>query len=433
MTIRPHRRARRRRLGNRAGANAARAPAAASRCGSTTPAMPSSSRSKRESRFLPGVRLDDAHRGHARSGRSRARATRSCWWCRRRRCARSCTALAPSIAPAHAARSPAPRASSTARHKFMTEIIAECAPQRDAGDPLRPELCRRRGARPADRGDARRARRDAGARRWRRRSARATFRPYHSTDVRGVEIGGAAKNVLAIAAGIVAGRGLGASAAAALTTRGFAELVRFGKAFGAQAGDADGPVRPRRSDPDLLEPAVAQFLVRRRARQRREAGRAPRTANWPKASSPRRCCWKWRRRTNVDMPIAAAVAARARRQDERRRGDRVAADAAVQGGGLNPMAYWLMKTEPDAWSWDQQVKKGAKGEAWTGVRNHQAKLNLMKMKKGDRAFFYHSNVGKDSRRHRRGDPRALSRSDRRSRASPGWWSTSRRSSRCRSR
>lgn len=59
------------------------------------------------------------------------------------------------------------------------------------------------------------------------------------------------------------------------------------------------------------------------------------------------------------------------------------------------MAYWLMKSEPDAWSWDQQVKAGAKGEAWTGVRNHTAKLNLMKMNKGDRAFFYHSNVGKE--------------------------------------
>ena len=58
------------------------------------------------------------------------------------------------------------------------------------------------------------------------------------------------------------------------------------------------------------------------------------------------------------------------------------------------MAYWLMKSEPSAWSWDEQVKAGAKGTAWTGIRNHQAKLNLMKMKKGDRAFFYHSNVGK---------------------------------------
>jgi predicted RNA-binding protein with PUA-like domain len=59
------------------------------------------------------------------------------------------------------------------------------------------------------------------------------------------------------------------------------------------------------------------------------------------------------------------------------------------------MAYWLMKSEPDAWSWDQQVAKGAKGELWTGVRNHTAKLNLMKMKTGDRGFFYHSNVGKE--------------------------------------
>lgn len=59
------------------------------------------------------------------------------------------------------------------------------------------------------------------------------------------------------------------------------------------------------------------------------------------------------------------------------------------------MAHWLIKSEPDSWSWQQQMAKGAKGEAWTGVRNHQAKLNLMKMKKGDRALFYHSNIGKE--------------------------------------
>lgn len=59
------------------------------------------------------------------------------------------------------------------------------------------------------------------------------------------------------------------------------------------------------------------------------------------------------------------------------------------------MAYWLIKSEPDSWSWDEQAKAGANGTAWTGVRNHTAKLNLMKMKKGDRAFFYHSNVGKE--------------------------------------
>ena len=54
------------------------------------------------------------------------------------------------------------------------------------------------------------------------------------------------------------------------------------------------------------------------------------------------------------------------------------------------MAYWLMKSEPGSWSWQDQQKAGAKGTSWDGVRNHQAKANLMKMKKSDRAFFYHS-------------------------------------------
>ncbi|WAC29102.1 NAD(P)H-dependent glycerol-3-phosphate dehydrogenase [Ancylobacter sp. SL191] len=67
-----------------------------------------------------------------------------------------------------------------------------------------------------------------------------SFRLYHSEDVRGVEIGGAAKNVLAIAAGIVGGRGLGASAAAALIARGFAELTRFGRAYGARGETLTG-------------------------------------------------------------------------------------------------------------------------------------------------------------------------------------------------
>ncbi|MBL8585457.1 MAG: EVE domain-containing protein [Bradyrhizobiaceae bacterium] len=54
------------------------------------------------------------------------------------------------------------------------------------------------------------------------------------------------------------------------------------------------------------------------------------------------------------------------------------------------MQYWLVKTEPSAWSWDDQRKAGSKGEPWTGVRNHTAKQNLAKMHKGDQAFFYHS-------------------------------------------
>jgi predicted RNA-binding protein with PUA-like domain len=54
-----------------------------------------------------------------------------------------------------------------------------------------------------------------------------------------------------------------------------------------------------------------------------------------------------------------------------------------------------MKSEPDVFSWDDLVKKGHKSEPWTGVRNHTAKLNLMKMRKGERFFFYHSNIGKE--------------------------------------
>jgi predicted RNA-binding protein with PUA-like domain len=55
------------------------------------------------------------------------------------------------------------------------------------------------------------------------------------------------------------------------------------------------------------------------------------------------------------------------------------------------MAYWLFKSEPSTWSWDQQIASGAKGTFWNGVRNHLAKKHLMAMKKGERGFFYHSN------------------------------------------
>tara|TARA_B100000941_G_C28435644_1_gene516756 strand:- start:627 stop:1052 length:426 start_codon:yes stop_codon:yes gene_type:complete len=57
--------------------------------------------------------------------------------------------------------------------------------------------------------------------------------------------------------------------------------------------------------------------------------------------------------------------------------------------------YWLLKSEPDVWSIDQQKKAGAKGAAWDGVRNYQAANNLKKMRKGDLCFFYHSNIGKE--------------------------------------
>ena len=94
------------------------------------------------------------------------------------------------------------------------------------------------------------------------------------------------------------------------------------------------------------------------------------------------------------------------------------------------MNYWLVKSEPDAWSWDQQVKSGKKGEAWTGVRNHTAKQNLEKMKKGDLAFFYHSNVGKEIVGIVEVVRESLSRSRAPRPASHGWWSTSPRANRC---
>ena len=118
-------------------------------------------------------------------------------------------------------------------HRFMTEVIAESArpalPAILSGPSFAADVARGLPAAvTVGAGD------ETVAAALARALGSAALRPYHSTDVRGVEIGGAAKNVLAIAAGIVAGRGLGASADAALVTRGFAELFRFGRAFGAR-------------------------------------------------------------------------------------------------------------------------------------------------------------------------------------------------------
>ena len=134
--------------------------------------------------------------------------------------------------------------------------------------------------------------------------ASASFRPYHSTDVRGVEIGGATKNVLAIASGIVTGRGLGASASAALTTRGFAELVRFGKAFGAKPetmmglsglGDLILTCSSPQSRNFSFGVALGKGEKPGRQTGRRRLHRAGAAGNGA--------------REKVDMPISAAVAA----------------------------------------------------------------------------------------------------------------------------
>jgi glycerol-3-phosphate dehydrogenase (NAD(P)+) len=117
--------------------------------------------------------------------------------------------------------------------KFMTEVIAECAPQAAPAILSGPSFAADV-ARGLPTAVTLAAGTDTLAGALARAIGSASFRPYHTNDVRGVEVGGAAKNVLAIAAGVVAGRDLGASAAAALITRGFAELVRFGRAYGAK-------------------------------------------------------------------------------------------------------------------------------------------------------------------------------------------------------
>jgi glycerol-3-phosphate dehydrogenase (NAD(P)+) len=117
--------------------------------------------------------------------------------------------------------------------KFMTEVIAECLPRAVPAILSGPGFAEDV-ARGLPTAVTLAAHDEAVARTLAQTLASSTFRPYRSTDVRGVEVGGAAKNVLAIAAGIVAGRALGAGALAALITRGFAELARFGRACAAR-------------------------------------------------------------------------------------------------------------------------------------------------------------------------------------------------------
>jgi glycerol-3-phosphate dehydrogenase (NAD(P)+) len=186
---------------------------------------------QRESRFLPGLQLADSiavTRDLAAAARADAillvvpaQAMRSV-----------VTELAPSIAAGTPLVACA-KGIEHGTHKFMSEIIAELAPKAapailsgpsfaaDVAQGLPTAVT----VAAADGAIAEKIAQAIGS---------SSFRPYHSSDLRGVEIGGATKNVLAIACGIVAGRGLGASASAALTTRGFAELARFGRAYGAR-------------------------------------------------------------------------------------------------------------------------------------------------------------------------------------------------------
>jgi glycerol-3-phosphate dehydrogenase (NAD(P)+) len=184
---------------------------------------------RRESKFLPGFRINDAIEvvpelsvpADAILLVVPAQATRS---------------VAKQLVASIAARTPivvCAKGIERGTHEFVTEIVRECAPTATpailSGPSFAVDV-----ARGLPTAVTLACEDGAVAEKLAHALGSSAFRPYHSTDVRGVEIGGAAKNVLAIAAGIVAGRELGASAQAAMITRGFAELMRFGRAYGAK-------------------------------------------------------------------------------------------------------------------------------------------------------------------------------------------------------
>jgi glycerol-3-phosphate dehydrogenase (NAD(P)+) len=137
----------------------------------------------------------------------------------------------------------------------------------------------------------------------------AAFRPYHSVDVRGVEIGGAAKNVLAIAAGIVTGRNLGTSAAAALTTRGFAELMRFGKAYGAQTETLTGLSGLGDLILTCTSPQSRNFSLGVALGQGHSLDEARRTGRLAEGAFTAAVLADMAGTRQIEMPIAAAVSA----------------------------------------------------------------------------------------------------------------------------
>lgn len=256
---------------------------------------------QRESRFLPGVKLEPAIKVTRALGEA----------------AQNDAILL--VVPAQAMRSVVTQLTQTMKpgtpliacakgiehgtHKFMTEIIAECT------DAAVPAIL----SGPSFAADVARglptavtiaAADSLVAEKLAHALNSGSFRPYHSTDIRGVEIGGAVKNVLAIASGIVNGRGLGASASAALTTRGFAEMVRFGRALGARPETLTGlsglgDLILTCSSPQSRNFSYGAALGRSEAPSGKLAEGA--------FTAP--VLLEMARDKNIDMPISAAVAA----------------------------------------------------------------------------------------------------------------------------
>ena len=261
-------------------------------------------KTKRESLFLPGVRLDDGIAvadDMAAAARAQAillvvptQAVRS-----------AATALSPLLA-AHTPVVVCAKGIERGSQQFVTDIVAACAPQAEPAILSGPSFAADV-ARGLPTAVTLAARDDTLAADLARAIGSASFRPYHSTDVRGVEIGGAAKNVLAIAAGVVAGRGLGASAAAALTTRGFAELARFGRAYGARSEtmmglSGLGDLLLTCSSPQSRNFSFGAALGRGQRPSEIHGGLAEGVFTAP-------VLLEMARARGVDMPISAAVAA----------------------------------------------------------------------------------------------------------------------------
>jgi glycerol-3-phosphate dehydrogenase (NAD(P)+) len=258
----------------------------------------------RESSFLPGVRIDEGIALAANVAEA-ARAPVILLVVP----AQAVRTVAASLAPLIAAGTPiivCAKGIERGTQKFMTDVVAECAPGATPAILSGPSFAADV-ARGMPTAVTLAANDDRLAAELARAISSASFRPYHSTDVRGVEIGGAAKNVLAIAAGAVAGRGLGASAQAALTTRGFAELVRFGRAYGAKPEtmmglSGLGDLLLTCSSPQSRNFSFGVNLGRGQKPQAIRGGLAEGVFTAPVLLA-------MARKRGVEMPIAAAVAA----------------------------------------------------------------------------------------------------------------------------
>jgi glycerol-3-phosphate dehydrogenase (NAD(P)+) len=191
---------------------------------------------------------------------------------------------------------------------FMTEVVGQCLPQAEAAILSGPSFAHDVG-RGLPTAVTLAAENAATSGALASALGTPTFRLYHSTDRRGVEIGGAAKNVLAIAAGIVQGRALGASAVAALTTRGFAELFRFGRSYGARPETLTGLSGLGDLILTCSSKASRNFSLGIRLGEGLTLAQACREGEVVEGRFTAAVISELAQRRGVDMPIAAAVTA----------------------------------------------------------------------------------------------------------------------------